>query len=168
MKVNLKKKTPLQTEFDHDRSFKKLTFSILLIVLYRKRNTTNAFIVNDHSFSDVTWTDTCRFTQSRSHSDVTHVAKVSLFPPQCLSSSSLFLNISGVRHCYILSYSIFITQQIHYAMFLIGYIRKSDLVVHERFHAKSRVFKCDKCERCFCQSGLNSIFDTFCIIIRTL
>lgn len=38
--------------------------------------------------------------------------------------------------------------------FYSGYIRKSDLVVHMRFHSKERAYKCNHCEKQFFQSGI--------------
>jgi hypothetical protein len=38
-----------------------------------------------------------------------------------------------------------------------GYIRKSDLVVHERFHSKDKAFTCEICQRSFYQSGKCSL-----------
>lgn len=44
-----------------------------------------------------------------------------------------------------------------YRYFYSGYIRKSDLVVHMRFHSKERAYKCNHCEKQFFQSGIKLI-----------
>lgn len=45
--------------------------------------------------------------------------------------------------------------------FYSGYIRKSDLVVHMRFHSKERAYKCNHCEKQFFQSGIKLLLYVF-------
>lgn len=59
----------------------------------------------------------------------------------------------GIWYSYF-SFVLGMISELNSMYFYSGYIRKSDLVVHMRFHSKERAYKCNHCEKQFFQSGI--------------
>lgn len=71
--------------------------------------------------------------------------------------TKIYMNCSSFGGGDLSSYFSFVLgmiSELNSMYFYSGYIRKSDLVVHMRFHSKERAYKCNHCEKQFFQSGI--------------